>query len=163
MELSEPLKNLRKFARSGRLARRRKRLSARPLRNVSVLLLPRLRKPTKLMLLALAIQRRPVNPLPTLAVSVLNFPQSGISPLTARCLVSMELPAVEWFIRATDRWPILQTTLTRLTARAVKYISNKTNRPATRNRYPTSLSSLSLNILITNSPNRVSPPPDLIL
>lgn len=89
-----------------------------------MLLLLRLRKPTKLMLLALATRRRPVNLPPTRAVSVLNCPQSDISPLTARCLVSTELLAVAWFIRATDRWPILQTTLTRLMARAVKYTSN---------------------------------------
>lgn len=114
--LTVPAQNSRRSERNGRPGRRRKRLSARLPRSVSVLRRRR-RRPTRWKLLVPPIHPRDSH-LPTPVVFALSFLPSATSPLMARSPVSMVLPAVVWSTRATDRWVTLPTTLTRLTRTA---------------------------------------------
>lgn len=118
------LQSSRRSERNGRPARRRKSLSARLPRNVSVLLLLRPLKPTMSKLLERQTRHklRPLNLRPTLVVSVLNYLRSGTNPLTARCTVGTVLPVV-WSTRMA-RWRTLPTTLTLLTHRVVRCINH---------------------------------------
>lgn len=122
------LQNSRKSERNGKPARRRKRLSAKLLKSVSVLLLPRLPRQTRWKPPVHLIPRRLllVNPLLILAVSVLNFPRSGTSPLTAKCMADMAQQVV-WYTKAMARWLTLPTILTPLTHKVVKFINHVSN------------------------------------
>ena len=122
------LQNSRKSERNGKPARRRKRLSARLLKSVSVLLLPRPPRRTRWKPPVHLIPHRllVVNPLLILAVSALNFPRSGTSPLTARCMADT-VQRVVWCTRAMARWPTLPTILTPLTHKVVKCINHVSN------------------------------------
>ena len=69
-----------------------------------------------------------VNPLLILAVSALNFPRSGTSPLTARCMADT-VQRVVWCTKAMARWLTLPTILTPLTHKVVKCINHVSNSP----------------------------------
>lgn len=87
------------------------------------MLLPlRLLRPTQSKHLVLRIlPRQLVNPLPILAVFVLNYLRSGTSLLMAKCTAGTV--RVVWFTRMA-RWPILPATLTPLTHKVAKCINH---------------------------------------
>lgn len=102
--------NSRKFARNGRLARRRKIHSARLPRSVSVL--PPRHRPAMLTPPVVLPIRRLHSPPPTVVAFALNCLPSVTNLRTARSLVNMAVLVVAWSTRATDRWATPPTTHT---------------------------------------------------